>query len=204
MSRKSFERNTALACMAALALACPAARAAPPTPIATPEQTGQACSESTASTIQLALIEKSGDREFQCLGVSLDGDTIKAIRLETHNPPAAGRPTDQVQIKIEEFPQAVIESSHGAVLDGVPGHDAIVLRGHFSTPPGKAELVVSYLFNGFTSDYHSCQLTLAQTPETGWRLVNRLDQTVSHIVIQTRQIPMFGVYGIAILEGACT
>jgi hypothetical protein len=205
MMRKSFERNTALAGMAALALAGSPALAAigSETPTATPDRPGETCSNSTDSTRQLAVIEKSGDREFQCLGVSLDGDTIKAIRLETHSFPPAGRPADQAAIKIEEFPEAVIESSQGAVLDGVPGHDAIVLRGQFSTPPGKVELVASYLYNGFTSDYHSCQLAIDQTPDTGWRLVNHLDQTVSHIVIRTRQIPMFGVFGIANLEGAC-
>jgi hypothetical protein len=34
-------------------------------------------------------------------------------------------------------------------------------------------------------------------------LVNRLDQTISHIVVKTRQIPLLGTFGIANLEGAC-
>jgi hypothetical protein len=205
MTRKSLERNTAYAGIAVLALAAspvPAAIGAED-PAAKLVRPGQSCSDSTDSTRQLALIEKYGDPKFQCLGVSLDGDTIKAIRLETHNAAPAGQAADPVQIKIEEFPQVVIESSQGAVLDGVPGHDAIVLRGKFSTLPGKLELVASYLYNGFTGDYHTCRLTIDHAPDTGWRLVNRLDQPISHIVIETRQLPMFGVYGIANLEGAC-
>jgi hypothetical protein len=97
----------------------------------------------------------------------------------------------------------VIESTRGAVLDGVPGHDAIVLRGRFFAGSGKLELVTSFLYNGFTSEYHSCEITLDRTPVTGWRLVNRLDQTISHIVVKTRQIPLLGTFGIANLEGAC-
>jgi hypothetical protein len=171
---------------------------------ASPNPASQSCSNSTSTTMQLALIDTAGDSQFQCLGVSLDGDTVKAIRLETHRFPSSRAQTDQAEIKIEEFPEAVTESSRGAVLDGVPGHDAIVLRGKISAPTGESALVVSYLYNGITGDYHSCRITLEHTATTGWRLVNRLDQTVAHIVIVTRQVPLIGVFGIANLEGACT
>ena len=96
-----------------------------------------------------------------------------------------------------------VESSRGAVLDGVPGHDAIVLRGHVSAPPGKSELVTSYLYNGFTSEYRSCRITLDRTPDAGWRLVDRFDRTISHINVRTREMPLIGAFGIANLEGAC-
>jgi hypothetical protein len=65
-------------------------------------------------------------------------------------------------------------------------------------------LVTTFLYNGFTSEYRSCQITLDRTPNAGWRLVNRLDQTVSHIMVKTREIPLIGTFGIATLEGACT
>jgi hypothetical protein len=201
--------------MAALTLAGSAAVAAPAsvatapgTQAAMPVGSGKACAHSTNSIRQLALIDKADDVDFQCLGVSLDHGAIKTIRLETHSFVATDQQPDQEQIKIEEFPQAVIESSRGAVLDGVPGHDAIVLRGQFATVPGKLALVASFLYNGFTGDYHSCPVTLYRGPDiggsdVGWRLVDRFDQTVSHIVVRTRKIPLIGVFGIANLDGAC-
>ena len=214
---KSFEPRIARAVVLVLVLAlaeAPAMAAGPGDPVAppvppatvppTPVPQGRACSTSTATTLQLAVIDTVGDRQFQCLGLSLDGDTVKAIRLETHRFPSGEVKADQAEIKIEEFPEAVTTSSRGAVLDGVPGHDAIILRGQISAPTGESALVFSYLYNGITGDYHNCRITLEHTAATGWRLVNRLDQTVAHIVIVTRQIPMVGVFGIANLEGACT
>ncbi|MBV8167941.1 MAG: hypothetical protein JO021_14190, partial [Alphaproteobacteria bacterium] len=64
-------------------------------------------------------------------------------------------------------------------------------------------LVASYLYNGFTSEYRSCPITLDRTPDEGWRLVNRFDQTISRIVVRTRELLVIP-YGIANLEGACT
>jgi hypothetical protein len=46
-------------------------------------------------------------------------------------------------------------------------------------------------------------MSLDRTPDTGWRLVNSLDQPVSHIVVRLREIPVIGMIGIADLEGAC-
>jgi hypothetical protein len=209
--KKSSARNVGLAGMVALTLGNPAALAAsgsgdpaaPPAP-PNPAMPSQACSNSTSTIAQLALIDTAGDSQFQCLGVALDGDKVKAIRLETHRFPSSRAQTDPAEIRVEQFPEAVTESSRGAVLDGVPGHDAIVLRGKISAPTGESALELSYLYNGITGDYHSCRITLEHTADTGWRLVNRRDKTVAHIVIVTRQIPLVGVFGIASLDGACT
>lgn len=201
MNWKLFDRNTALTAMVLFALASPTiATAVDREAPATQEHT---CPNSTKSITQLAMIDKIGDRDFQCLGVSLDANTVMAIRLETHRFVSSDQPNYRESVKIEEFVRAVVESSRGAVLDGVPGHDAVVLRGHFATPSGKVELVASYLYNGITGVYHSCLITLDQAPDTGWHLVNRLNKTVSHIVIRTRQIPLIGDFGIAELDGAC-
>jgi hypothetical protein len=136
--------------------------------------------------------------------VSVEGDTVKAIRLERHVfASAVGQPAAE-QIKIVEFPATILDSLRGAVIDGIPGHDAIVLRGHFSAPPDKGEFEISYLYNGLTGEYHRCQIELDRTPNTGWRLVNRLDQTISLIMVKLRQIPVIGTVGIDNLEGACT
>jgi hypothetical protein len=170
---------------------------------APPRQT-ETCGNSTNSIQQLATIDNARDGNFQCLGLSLEAGSVKAIRLETHGSASDGQRVDQKQVKIDEFALAVVESSHGAVLDGVPGHDAIILQGQFSRPPRRAALVISYLYNGFTSEYRSCPITLDQAPDAGWALVNRFDQIVWHIVIRTRRIPVIGMFGIATLEGACT
>lgn len=206
MFRKPLGRKTALAGIAVAALAGSPVFAAigPANPGPVAGQPTEACANSSKSLKQLAMIDNASDGSFQCLGVSLEGDVVKAIRVETHSFSSAARYKDSERVKIEEFSQAVIESSHGAVLDGVPGHDAIILTGHFSAPSGRSELVTTFLYNGFTSEYRSCQITLDRTPKTGWRLVNRFDQTISHIMVKTRQIPLIGTFGIANLEGACT
>ena len=176
---------------------------APGSPAAEPKTQDHACTSFTTATKQLAMIDSTGDNSFQCLGLSLDGDTVTAIRLETHGIASAGQHTDLQPIKIVKFPKAVMESGRGAVLDGRPGHDAIVLRGHVPTAPGTAELVISYLYNGITDEYRSCKLTLRWASDSGWRLTDGFDQVVSHINIVTRSIPVVGVIGIANLEGAC-
>jgi hypothetical protein len=184
---------------------CPVfAAIGPSDPTVVPGQPSETCMRSTKLLKQLAMIDNTTDGSFQCLGVTLDGETIKTIRVETHKFASPARLKDSERVKIEDFSQAVIESNHGAVLDGVPGHDAIILRGHLSAPSGRSQLVTTFLYNGFTSEYRSCQITLDRTPNVGWRLVNRLDQTVSHIMVKTREIPLIGTFGIATLEGACT
>jgi len=206
MLRKSFRRNTVWAAMATLALAgSPVLAAIGLTPPALEAgRPGETCTSSNASIRQLATIDSREDPKFQCLGVSLDGDTVMAIRLETHHFTSTGRHPESERVEIVEFPPSVVESSRGAVLDGVPGHDAIILQGHLASPPAKAELVTSYLYNGFTGEYRSCRITLERAPNAGWRLVNRDDETVSHIEVKTREMPVFGTFGIAVLEGACT
>lgn len=206
MSRKSFGRSAAMAGIAALALAGLPARAAigPGTSAAAPSQRSGICAGSTASIKQLATIDNSSDGSFQCLGLSMEGNTVKGIHLETHRFVSTGAHTESDQVKITEFSMAMVGSSHGAVLDGVPGHDAIILQGHFSTTSGMATLVTSYLYNGFTGEYRSCQMTLVRAPDASWHLADRFGRTVSHIVVRTREIPLIGAFGIANLDGACT
>ena len=134
------------------------------------------------------------------VGMVVEGETIKAIRLERHSF-TAGRPDSEL-IKVVQYPVTSLDTHQGAVIDGVPGHDAIVLRGDLSGPPGKLE--ISYLYNGLTGEYHTCKMGLDRSSNTGWRLVNRLDQTISMIGVRIRQIPVIGTVGIANLEGACT
>jgi hypothetical protein len=206
MFRKPFGRKATLAGAAAVMLAGSPVFAASGSRDAflTTGQAGEVCARSTSMLKQLAMIDNATDGSFQCLGVSLEGDAIKAIRIETHSFASAARHKETERVKIEDFSRAVVESNRGAVLDGVPGHDAIILKGHFTASADKSELVTTFLYNGFTSEYRSCAITLDRTPNTGWRLVNRLDQPISHIMVKTREIPLLGTFGIANLEGACT
>jgi hypothetical protein len=175
----------------------------PATPYAAPDRQDETCTNSSDSIQHLATIDTARDGSFQCLGLSLAGNAVKAIRVETHTLARTGWRPQAEQVTIAEFSVAVIESSHGAVLDGVPGHDAIILQGHFSTPPDTADLVTSYLYNGFTGEYRSCHISLARVPDDGWRLLDRFGQPISHIVVRTRQMPLIGMFGIANLDGAC-
>jgi hypothetical protein len=162
------------------------------------------CKPSTSSIKQLAIIDTTGDGDFQCLGLSLDGDSIETIRLESHHFPTPGRPTDSETIEVKEFPPDVLDSSQGAVLDGVPGHDAIILRGHLAIPPAPSDLVLSYLYNGITGTYLDCRLSLERSDGTTWRLLDHDRKAISHIVVRTREIPWVGgTIGIASLDGAC-
>jgi len=205
MNRNSFRRNTAWAVTAALAVVGSIAVAAsdPGTPAAMPGGSNGSCGNSNALIQQLATIDRSGDDSFQCLGLSVAGGTVTAIRLETHRFTSSGGHPDAEQVSVAEFPIAVVESTHGAVLDGVPGHDAIILQGQFSVPPDTAVLVASYLYNGFTGEYHSCRVEIARVRGDGWRLIDQFSQTISHIVVRTRRLPLLGMFGIANLDGAC-
>jgi hypothetical protein len=159
------------------------------------------CTTSTHSVRQLAMIDHTSDGGFQCFGVLVEGDTVRAIRLERHNfNPGAGTE----QIRVVEYPTTAVDSRRGAVIDGVPGHDAIVLRGHISNPSGTGELEISYLFNGLTGEFRTCRMVLGRTPNAGWRLVNHRDQPISLIGVRIREMPVIGVVGIANLEGACS
>lgn len=191
--RDSFGRHVAWAALAIVGAPLLTATG----PAVARDRQAEICTNSTDSIQQLAKIEKPGDKSFQCLGVTFEGDAVKALRLETH------RWAETEEVKVTEFPLAEVESSRGAVLDGIPGHDAIILRGNLSKPSNKTQLIASYLYNGFTGEYRSCSITLDRTPNAGWRLVNYLDQTVSRIVVRTRDMFVIGPFGIANLDGAC-
>jgi hypothetical protein len=206
MLMTSFGRTVAVAGMAAAALvgfSTPAAIGETDSSL----QSGHhewVCARSTDTVKQLATIENSAEGSFQCLGLSVEGETVKAIRLETHSLASPSGHPDVDRVAIAEFAPAVVESNRGAVLDGIPGFDAITLQGNLSAPSSKKQLVTSYLYNGFTGEYRSCQIALDRTADAGWRLVNRFDQTISRIVVRTRQMPVIGAYGIAGLDGACS
>jgi hypothetical protein len=162
------------------------------------------CTTPSHSMQQLAQISNTRDNNIQCLGITLEGGSFKALRVETHRFVPAGDSAISDHVIVAEFSVAQIESAHGAVLDGAPGHDALILQGRVSSSAGNVDLVTSYLYNGLTGEYHSCMMTLDHSPDTVWRLVNRFNETVSRIVIRTHRVPVLGVIGIADLEGVCS
>jgi hypothetical protein len=165
------------------------------------------CHNSSASFQQLAEISNTRDSNVSCLGVMLDGAAIKALRVESHRFVQRDDATWLDQIKVAEFSVAQIASRHGAVLEGTAGHDAVIVQGHVPASGADADLTTSYLYNGLTGEYRSCPMTLDRRADRAlpaWRLVNRFNETVSHIVVRTRSMPVLGTIGIADLEGVCT
>jgi hypothetical protein len=181
------------------AAAAPQALAQPARQVAS----GAVCGN-TGKVQLLAKISNTRDSDVQCLGVKLDGNTIEALRVETHRLVAASDATISDHVKVKEFPVAQIESQQGAVLDGAQGHNAVILQGHASPSGRNVELVTSYLYNGLTGEYRSCRVTLDHSADAAWRLVNQYNETVSSIVVRTRSVPLLGTIGIANLDGACT
>ena len=164
-------------------------------------QEGAVC-RSSEQVQFLAKISNTRDNAVQCLGVKLDGNSLAALRVETHRPVTGSDATISDHVKVSEFPVAQIESQQGAVLDGAQGHNAVILQGH---PSGRnVELVTSYLYNGLTGEYRSCRVTLHRSGDAAWRLVNENNETVSRIVVRTHRVPVLGTIGIANLDGACT
>jgi len=165
----------------------------------------QICKNQAGSVQQLAAILNSMNSGIQCLGLALDDGKVMALRLESHHPViAAGAPRGAAHVEVAEFPVTEVASRHGAVLAGKPGHDAVIVQGRISSISGTADLVTRYLYNGFTGEYRSCAVRLDRGADTIWRLVNRFNEQVSLIIVETRRLPMLGVIGIANLEGACT
>lgn len=170
-------------------------------------QIAAVCQSRSNSVQQLAEISNTRNGDISCLSVKFSGDAIEALRIENHRFAAKDDTPPAEEVKVAEFSVAQIESRQGAVLDGTKGHDAVIVRGHVSSANGNADLVTSYLYNGLTGEYHSCRIKLdhqADSAWPAWRLINQFNETVSHIVVRTRHVPVLGTIGIANLEGACT
>jgi hypothetical protein len=167
---------------------------------------GNDCSKSAGRVQQLAKIVNTRDRNYHCLGVSVDAEAnISGIRFETHdaardqaNPQLGSR-----DVHVRDFSLAEIASPHGAVLDGVPGHDAVILQGQIPPAATAASLAVTFLYNGITGESRACSITLDRRPERRWHLTNSRNQDVSLVVVKTWALPVIGTVGIETLQGIC-
>ncbi|HZS82374.1 MAG TPA: hypothetical protein VFA50_05860 [Stellaceae bacterium] len=164
------------------------------------------CAEAPGSVQKLAVIVNTRDNNFNCLGVTVDATAaIRNIRFESHEfrtDPATHRPVS-TGVHVKEFPLEVIASPYGAVLDGQPGHDAVILRGRIPAGAAQAALDVRYLYNGITGEFRSCRVNLDRDGDAVWHLVNARDEHVSRILVKTWALPLVGTAGIETLEGVC-
>ncbi len=162
--------------------------------------------EPAASEQQLAKIVNTRDDNVHLLSVKVDGKAdITGIRFETSKTrrDPADRGAVAPDIRIREFSPAAIASRRGVVLDGTPGHDAIILQGVIAPGAATTSLAISYLYNGITGETRVCRVSLDRGRGTSWRLINSRNQPVSLIVVKTWALPIIGTVGIETLQGIC-
>jgi hypothetical protein len=177
--------------------------AQPVTSSVTPRLPANACSAAAESIKPLAEIRNTRDPNFDCLGLAVGHGSIRALHIEAHRFSTEGGRDQVEQVKTIEFAPADIERDAGVVLDGIPGHDAIILRGKFSANHRYAELETSFLYNGLTGEYHRCAVKIDGSGESNWRLVDAANKPIEQIVIRTWQLPLLGIVGIETLDGVC-
>jgi len=155
------------------------------------------CAVASPGMQQLATIENTRDSSYNCLGLSVDSRAnIVGIRFERHAIEAASP-------SVREFTPAEIGAGQGVVLDGTPGHAAVLLRGPISAGTSFASLVVSYLHNGIAGEFRECTVALQRDEAHRWRLIDAERKPISHILVRTWALPILGTVGIDTLQGAC-
>jgi hypothetical protein len=154
------------------------------------------CRGTTVAVQPLAMVRNTYDRNYQCLGVRVDASTnVMAIRFESHR--SDGHDTDR------EFSPAEVASDRGAVLDGRPGHDALILRGRITARTTSAALTLEFLRNGLTDEYRHCGFSLERDEYDRWHLLDARGRLQSLIVVETWRLPLIGTIGINDVRGIC-
>lgn len=164
------------------------------------------CSAGSVSVQQIAKITNTRDRNFHCLGVAVDRQAnITAIRFETHEFDADRQSRGRAphSVKVREFAPRDIASEKGVVLDGRPGHDAVILQGNIIEGRSSDQLVVKFLYNGLTDQFRECRFVLKRGRDVGWHLVNAENRRVPLVVVETWSLPLVGTVGIKTLQGLC-
>lgn len=135
----------------------------------------------------LASITNNRNADLQSLSVLLDGGQLVGLRFNTVN----GANPHESDFSLDEM-------KAGAVLDGDPKHQAIVLRGSIDSTMGNANLMITYLSNGIFGTHKACRARIVRDPSGRWHIVNIYDhQRVAHLVVQTWTL------GISTIEGIC-
>jgi hypothetical protein len=193
----------AVACCCAAALpASSAVEAAAPNPIVSAAMS-DGCASAVSGVQSLAKVVSTRDANYHCLGVSVDGSAnILGIRFETHEMATTRRQVPR-PVRVKEFAPIDVASEHGAVLDGTPGHDAVILQGRIVAGSPVASLVIRFLHNGITGEFQECPIRLDRREDGNWHLVNDHDQDVSTVLVKTWSLPIVGTVGIETLAGIC-
>jgi hypothetical protein len=166
--------------------------------------TGEACAGISAPLQRLATILNTRDKSFDCLSLNLDEKAnIVGVRFEIHDVDDAGTQSAR-SVRIREFTAAQLAADRGAVLDGRPGHDALLLRMDIGAGKADIPLVVTYLYNGVTGEYRTCNGSLSRALDGNWHLVNGQGHDVSVLVVKTWGVPVVGTIGIESVQGICT
>ena len=133
-----------------------------------------------------------------------DGN-ITAVRFETHEFHADRQSQGSAphSVKVREFAPRDIASEKGVVLDGAPGHDAVILKGNIVEGRSSDPLVVKFLYNGLTDQFRECRIALKRGGDVGWHLVNAENRRVPLVVVETWSLPLLGTVGIKTLQGLC-
>ena len=157
------------------------------------------CEQASPQLQPLAKIINTRDETYHCLGVSVDARAeIIAIRFETHALADAG------VARVRSFTPGEIARTQGVVLDGTPGHDAVVLQGDIVPGRTRTTLTLKFLHNGITGEFHQCAVTLDRAEGTAWRLANSHQDAFPVVVVRTWTVPLFGTIGIDTVEGICS
>lgn len=70
----------------------------------------------------------------------------------------------------KQYPANQIGTSNGVVLVNEQGVDALILRGKING--GEADLVVRFIFNGLSKEYHECKVTGVRGTDNVWHMKN--------------------------------
>lgn len=161
------------------------------------------CASRSASVQPLAKILNTRDASFDCLGVNVDARAdITGIRFEKRMNGALALAAAAL-VDVREFAPEEIASARGAVLDGTPGHDAVLLHGEIDAGQTSVPLTVTFLHNGLTGEYRACDASLERNADGAWHLTDARHRPVSEVVVRTWRLPVVGVVGIDKLQGLC-
>jgi len=157
-----------------------------------------ACETASPELQPIAKVVNTRDTTYHCLGVSVDARAeIMAIRFETHAAAEAG------VARVRSFTPDEIARRQGVVLDGTPGHDAVILQGDIVPGQPSTTLHLKFLHNGITGEFYQCAVTLDRTEGAPWRLANARPNAFPLVVVRTWAVPLFGTIGIDTVEGIC-
>ena len=156
------------------------------------------CETASPELQPLAKVVNTRDTTYHCLGVSVDARAeITAIRFETHAAAETG------VARVRSFSPDEIARTQGVVLDGTPGHDAVILQGDIVPGQPSTTLHLKFLHNGITGEFYQCAVMLDHAEGTPWRLKNAPPGGFPLVVVRTWAVPLFGTVGIDTVEGIC-